>query len=210
MAKKKAIFYPGIIGLITAYIQNTLTKLTTGGLAAKYNTPAAFLALLTGWITSVPAAINKANADAQTAQQSTNAQNTLLVTVQEAVVKELNRIQGEGNFEEADMEALGARVVHTPPDLNTVKPRVTLVTVLMAQVILDWIKGRMEGVIIYGSHDGTTWTEIGRDLKSPYEDTRSNRTAGVAEVRYYKMRYMKDDKAVGLESDVIKVVVDIA
>ncbi|HLG34352.1 MAG TPA: hypothetical protein VI757_05680 [Bacteroidia bacterium] len=30
------------------------------------------------------------------------------------------------------------------------------------------------------------------------------------ETRYYKMRCMKDDKAIGLESDVVKVVVDIA
>jgi len=39
---------------------------------------------------------------------------------------------------------------------------------------------------------------------------RSNRTPGTAEIRYYKMRYMKDDKAIGLETDVVKVVVDIA
>ena len=77
-------------------------------------------------------------------------------------------------------------------------------------IVYDWIKGRMEGIIIYGSYNGTTWVEIGRDLKSPFEDTRSNLQPGVAEARYIKMRYMKNDQPIGLESDVVKVVVDIA
>ena len=207
---KKAIFFPVIIGNITAYLQNMNDKLTTGGLAVKYATAAAFKTKLLGWLTSLPAAINKAFNDAQTAQQSTTAQNELIAIIKTDVLKELNRIENETNFDEADMEALGARIDRTPPDLATVKPKISHITIQMNQGILDWIKGGMEGVIIYGSYNGSTWTEIGRDLKSPYEDTRSNQAAGVAETRYYKMRYMKNDQPIGLESDVVKVVVDIA
>jgi len=207
---KKAIFFPSIIGNITAYLQNISAKLNAGGLAAKYSIAAAFLTKLSGWLTSLPAAIDKAFADAQTAQQSTTAQNELIAAIKTDVLRELNHIQDEPNFDEADMEALGGRVIKEPPDLTTVKPRITQVTVLMNMVILDWVKGRMEGVIIYGSYDGNIWTETGRDLKSPYEDTRSNKQPGVAETRHYKMRYMKDDKAIGIESDVVKATVDIA
>lgn len=210
MAKKLAVFFPSIIGNIAAWLQNMNDKITTGGLGAKYATTPAFKAKLLGWLTSLPAAVNKAFNDAQTAQQSTKTQNELIADIKTEVLKELTRIEKESNFAEADMEALGARVFHEAPDLNTVKPTISKVTVLMAQVILDWVKGRMEGVIIYGSYDGATWAEVGRDFKSPYEDTRRNQTPGTPETRHYKMRYMKDDKAVGLESEVVKAVVDIA
>ncbi|HLG34394.1 MAG TPA: hypothetical protein VI757_05890 [Bacteroidia bacterium] len=213
MPRKKAIFFPSIIGNIGSYLQNVSAKLGAAGsglLADKYNTPAALLVKLGGWLTSLPDAINKAFADAQTAQQSYKTQNDLIADIQKDVLKEFNRIADEENFDEGDMIALGARVSHEPIDENTVKPRISKITVLMTMVILDWVKGRMQGVIIYGSYDGITWTEIGRDFKSPFEDMRSNRTPGTAEIRYYKMRYMKDDKAIGLETDVVKVVVDIA
>lgn len=208
MAKKKAIYYPVIIGLILPYLQNIFSKLTAS-LAAKYGTDAGFMTTLSGWLTALENAINKATADQATAEASTKAQNELIVTIHEAVFAELDRIQKHGSFDEADMEDLGARKVHTPPDLNTVKPKITHVTILMTKVILDWIKGPMDGVIIYGSYDGVTFVEIGRDTKSPWEDERLNRTPHVAEVRYYKLRYMKDDQPVGLETDVLKVVVDI-
>jgi len=207
---KKAIFFPVIIGNITAWLQNMNTKITTGGLGAKYATAPAFKTKLLGWLTSLPDAINKSFTDSQTAQQSTNAQNELIAAIKIDALRELNRIQGETNFDEADMEALGARVDRVPPDLTTVKPVISRVTTMMDKVVLDWIKGRMEGVIIYGSFNGTSWTEIGRDLKSPYEDSRHNQQAGTAETRHYKMRYMKNDQPIGMESDVVKVVVDIA
>ena len=92
MARKKAVFFPAIIGNIAAYLQNIFDKMKPppgGDLAAKYSTAAAFMALLTGWLTSLPGAIQKAFADSQTAQQSTNAQNQLIGSIQAEVLKEL-------------------------------------------------------------------------------------------------------------------------
>src|SRR2546422_7138021 len=47
------------------------------------------------------------------------------------------------------------------PPRSTLFPYTTLfrshVTILMTMVILDWIKGAMEGVIIYGSYDGVNF-----------------------------------------------------
>jgi len=202
---KKRIFYPTLLGSVIPYLQNFKDKLTAG-LAAKYNSTPAFQAQLATWITDTTAAINKAVADFQTAQQSTTQQNNLLFTVKDGLLKEIRRIQDHSAFDEADAQALGFRVETPPVDLNTVKPEVSGVTVLSDQVIIDWIKKHMDGVIIFASYDGVTYTELGRDTRSPFEDKRKNVVPGKPETRYYKLRYLKGDQPVGLESDVIKVV----
>lgn len=203
---QKKIFYPPQIGSVLPYLQNFKDKLTAG-LAAKYNSTPAFQIQLGTWITDATAAINKAVADAQTAQQSTTQQTDLLFTIKNGLLVEIRRIQDHSAFEEADAQALGFRIDKPPVDLNTVKPVITGVTVLSDQVILDWIKRNMDGVIVSGSYDGVTYTDLGRDNRSPFEDMRKNLVPGKPETRYYKLRYIKNDKPVGLESDVIKVIV---
>lgn len=203
---QKKIFYPPQIGSVIPYLQNFKDKLTAG-LAAKYNSTPAFQTQLGTWITDATAAINKAVADAQTAQQSTTQQTDLLFTIKNGLLVEIRRIQDHTAFEEADAQALGFRVETPPVDLNTVKPVITGVTVLADQVILDWLKRNMDGVIVYGSYDGVIYTDLGRDNRSPFEDIRKNVVPGKPETRYYKLRYIKNDKPVGLESDVIKVIV---
>ena len=118
-------------------------------------------------------------------------------------------IQDSPKFREEDAEAIGFRVHHTPPDPHTMKPIVSKVTPTLENIIIDWVKGISDGVFIYGSYDGNTWEKIGRDSKSPYEDERKNKQAGIPEDRYYKLRYILDDKPIGLESDVVKVLAEI-
>lgn len=202
---RKRVFYPTLLGSVIPYLQNFKDKLTAG-LAAKYGSTPAFQAQLGTWITDSTAAINKAVADSETAQQSTTLQNELLFTVKDGLLKEIRRIQDHTAFDEADAQALGFRVDKPPVDPNTVKPDVSGVTVLSDQVIIDWIKKHMDGVIIFASYDGVTYTELGRDTRSPFEDKRKNVVPGKPETRYYKLRYLKGDLPVGLESDVIKVV----
>ena len=100
------------------------------------------------------------------------------------------------------------RVYTGPVDLETVKPEVTKLSVLPEKVIIDWVKFVLDGVFIEGSYDGVTFSEIGKDTHSPFEDTRANVTEG-AETRYYRLRYFKNDEAVGLYSDIVKVVCSI-
>jgi len=50
--------------------------------------------------------------------------------------------------------------------------------------------------------------KIGRDTRSPYEDERKN-LSDKPEDRYYKLRYIKNDKPIGLEGDVVKVLAEI-
>ncbi len=68
--------------------------------------------------------------------------------------------------------------------------------------------GTLDGVIIESSYDGVTFTEIGKDTHSPFEDKRSN-VSECAETRHYRLRYFKNDTAVGLYSDVVRVVCSI-
>ena len=113
------------------------------------------------------------------------------------------------NFDEADAKLLGIRREKEPVDYDLVIPEVTKVTNLPDRVILDWIKGLLDGVIIESSYDNINWVEIGKDMSSPFEDTRKNKVAHTPETRYYRLRYFKNDRPVGQYCDVVKVTCDI-
>ena len=212
--KKKAIFYPTVETEITPYYDNAVTRLIGTpihpSIAAKYSISAAEMTVVTAHSTDIPKGINKAEADSNTAQESTRLKDEELVQAKIDLLRIFNTIERHTNFDEGDAEALGFRKLKTPLDLSTVKPIISKVTVLDDMVILDWVKATLDGVIVMGSYDGTSYTQIGTDTKSPFEDTRPNQSAAPAkpEVRFYKMRYIKNDKPVGLFSDVVKVVKD--
>lgn len=206
--KKPAIHYPTIDGEVTPYLQNIYDKIF-GGLDVKYGIAAGDVALILTHITDITASINKSVTDHETAQASTLAKNNKLHIAKEFILKLLNDVQDHADFEELDAEDLGMRVYTGPVDLETVKPEVTRLTVLPEKVIIDWVKFVLDGVFIEGSYDGVQFTEIGKDTHSPFEDTRVNVTEG-AETRYYRLRYFKKDAAVGLYSDVVKVVCSIS
>ena len=118
------------------------------------------------------------------------------------------------NYTEAIGEDLGIIGAEVVVDFRKKKPIITNVISESNMIIIDWTKARMQGVIIYsnaeitGDADNIKWVEISRDLKSPYEDTRKNK-GNDPETRYYKLRYMHDDKPVGKDSRILKVVAEI-
>ena len=223
----KAIFYPVKEADVKTYYANAVTQFTNG-LATKYGTPAATLASLTASSTNIDTLMQKAFDDEQQAKSSTVAKNNALATAKLDLLRELNRITRLPNWDEADGPLLGIRVQHTPSDPNTAKPVITHITALPEQIILDWVKGDMEGVVIEslvtsGGNQAATafatpeppvdnsnpnWATIGSDLKSPYNDTRKNKT-GQPEARYYRFRYLKNDMPVGKYSDILQVVAEI-
>lgn len=79
------------------------------------------------------------------------------------------------------------------------------ITVLPEKMLVEWVKGTMDGVLVYASLNGTDFEEIGSDMGSPFEDTRPNQVADVIEIRYYRLRYIKTDKLTGRYSDVVNV-----
>jgi hypothetical protein len=165
--------------------------------------------VVTGHNTNIPKVIDKAHADRTIAQQSTTLKREELSKSKKDIMRVFQKIVSAENFEEADAEALGIRVHKTPPDYDNASPLVTDITTLPDQIIFDWVKGPMDGVIIESSYDGVTFTQLGLDLKSPFEDKRKNLKAGTPETRFYRFRYIKNDTPVGIYCDTIKVTCEI-
>lgn len=203
-----AIFYPRQEDKVGTYYDKIFGHLD-GAIGTKYGTSPDTLGELQVHNTAIPDVIQTAYDDAQTAQGSTATKDTELADAKHDMLRELQRITKLDNWDEDDGETLGIRVFSEKPDLNTVKPVITGITLLPAFVEIDWRKAGMDGVFVHGSFDGSSFAQIGTDNRSPWEDTRTNQVLGEAEVRHYKMQYMVADKPVGLFSDVVKVVVQI-
>ena len=120
-----------------------------------------------------------------------------------------NRIKGSVQYTVSDGEDLGLEgaVIHI--DLSTVKPAITHISAFADKVVLRWKKKRMQGAVVSRSLDGIVWTEVDKPSHSPWEDTSPNQSAA-GEWRYYRLRYLKNDKPVGLFSDTVMVLVSIA
>lgn len=136
------------------------------------------------------------------------------------------------DFTRSDGEAMGFLVESPQVNPDTAKPVVSAVTSMMDMIVIDWVKKGMKGVVVFGvvretirdlslkssSEDdpaglaiplNLVWEQLDKDMRSPWEDTRKNLTL-MPEIRYYKLRYLwKDDKEVGFESDIVKVVAEI-
>jgi hypothetical protein len=119
-----------------------------------------------------------------------------------------NRIKDNTAYTTADGEALGLEGASIIVDLTTVKPRISGTTALADMVVIDWVKGGMQGVTVESSLDGANWTARDKDFRSPWEDTAPNRGTE-PEWRHYRLRYLFQDRSVGLYSDVVKVLVSI-
>jgi len=163
---------------------------------------------LEAFTVNVPEKINEAVEASNIAQQKTEVKTDELDNCKTNFLRTFRFMQDSPKFKEKDAEAIGFRKHHTPPDPHTMKPIVSQVTPTLENIIIDWVKSGMEGIFIYSSYDGNKWEKIGRDTRSPYEDERKN-LSDKPEDRYYKLRYIKNDKPIGLEGDVVKVLAEI-
>ena len=205
----KAINIPKTIGGLPPWLENAVTRLA-GGLDLKYGVDAAALAALTATKDGTITAINEAEAASAASQEKTATQNEQIHDARKDFREVLTLIQNHDDFDEADMEALGGRVEHDAPDPNTAKPIVSKISHLPDKVVFDWIKSVWHGIAIQVSEDGTNWTYEQPDLRSPYEDTRTNKVSGTPEYRYYRFRYIdKTGQEIGLWTDTIKELVEI-
>ncbi|MDO7874449.1 hypothetical protein Q5H93_06875 [Hymenobacter sp. ASUV-10] len=91
-------------------------------------------------------------------------------------------------------------------DADTAQPRVSGVHTAPSEVIIDWVRGRFDGVDVELSYDGSTWTKGDFDTRSPFEDRRPLRTPGQPETRYYRLRYRLKDQPFGQYSKVAQAV----
>lgn len=228
MAKRND-YIPASDSLFIDWCDNFLNKLTT--LAPSIGVSPAELADITNYINDFKASHTLAvtrKAEAKSAVAAANNKRVLTETEARRLVRNIKN-------NTAYTEAIGNELMLIGPqeliDLLNVKPEDTAATVLADKVVLDWHKKNLQAVVIYSvvrvirtnsaqalqnSEDDASgqlideneWFEIGRDINSPFEDTRKNLTDG-PEIRYYKLRYIYKDQIVGLDSDIIKVIVDI-
>ena len=146
----------------------------------------------------------------QTFSSKAVAKRTAITTSKTALRKLIGQIKSHDIYTEAigmDLGVIGAEVNLTQEEINTAKPKV-VATIVGNYIIFDWLKRMFDGVAIYRKRGNeTTFTLIGRDTFSPFEDAIGNITEGASEVRIYKFIYILDDKEIGLFSDEIKVAV---
>jgi len=205
----KAINVPRAISDLPSWLENAVTRLA-GGLDVKYGIDAAKMITLTDLKINTITSVNEAEAASDAAQEKTAVQKAYAHDARKEFRKVLTDIQEHADFEEADMEALGGRVEHAPPNPDEAKPIISRITHLPEKMVFDWIKSVWHGIAIELSYDGTSWTKEQPDLRSPWEDTRINQVSGTPEYRYYRFRYLNSEgKEIGHWTDAIKELVEI-
>ncbi|MCD9188804.1 MAG: hypothetical protein LUM44_20460 [Pyrinomonadaceae bacterium] len=121
--------------------------------------------------------------------------------------KIFKRIKAQPDYSEGVGLNLGIIPPKSAPlNLREAAPKGLKIQSLSNSVVrIDWRKGKFDGVIVKSQFLGEIqWFEIGRDIYSPFIDTRPPREAGKPEVRRYQLYYMLDDKAVGEPSAILE------
>ncbi len=221
MAKTKKVSFPTQQGEVSPFVDNVDEKLNAGGLGAKYGINAVDMAKSTDFKTNIPLKVSQAESAVATAQALNASKDSIIYDAKLFYNDMGHAIQKHASYDPIDMEALGFFKIETPPDPNLAKPVVSAITVLSDQVIIDWSRGRWQGIVIYAGYDGVNWTKLDKDFRSPYEDIRKNQGGGPTmptpgpgpvasgpETRWYKLRYLQNDVEIGQEL-VVKTIADI-
>lgn len=73
---------------------------------------------------------------------------------------------------------------------------------------ISYVRGQADGVLVFCKRGNETeFTQIDKDLRSPFRDRRPNLNNSPSELRQYYLVYFKGDEAVGQPSDVIQLAV---
>jgi len=98
----------------------------------------------------------------------------------------------------------GSENVLDPPNM---KPELT-VSLQVNQPLIGFKKEGLSGVIIFRRRGAETeFTFLAKDTYPPYLDSEPKLVEGQPEAREYKAFFLDGDDAVGLESDIVKIVV---
>lgn len=137
------------------------------------------------------------------------------------IAKIVTRIKNHPNYTESLGRSLGIEGTEQTIDFDNAKVEMTLRKTDSDGIVIEFVKGKFDGVIIYESTSvpapitdppadppeppTTVWREIARVTKSPWTDTRPNQTRH-PETRSFKMKYMYNDQPVGKDSDTLTVI----
>lgn len=104
-------------------------------------------------------------------------------------------------------EDLGIELDETSVDVDTIKPVLLLFKLIDKKIRISFKKGVADGVIIKSRRGTETeFTFLAKVIQSPHIDDRPNLTA-MPEQRDYVADYFIGNASVGLESDVVSIVV---
>jgi hypothetical protein len=121
----------------------------------------------------------------------------------------VKRIKGHAAYSTTDGEALGIIGDEQEFDAATFKSELKAFPQLDG-VKITFTKLGVDACNIYsnpiGKYDTDEWEKLGTDFHSPYLDTRPAEKIGVPENRRYMGRGVLDDKEIGIDSDVVRVV----
>ena len=92
--------------------------------------------------------------------------------------------------------------------IDSAKPVIKEVIATRKKISITITKENYEGLAVFKSTDGTLFKQTGTIETDCYEDQTENKKPQ-PETRFYKFCFLKDDKTIGLESKVVKVVAEI-
>lgn len=123
----------------------------------------------------------------------------------------IKQIKGDPNYTEAIGQDLGIVGDEDTFDISAARPELKL-SFSANIVTIKFNKPRQAtGIKLFSRRAGEAdFAFLALDTASPYNDTRSNLTPGTPEKREYKAWFFVDDAIVGLESDIVNIVVNIS
>ena len=120
----------------------------------------------------------------------------------------INRIKTEPAYTQAMGADLGIIGTAQHTDFSAAKPALTA-GMVGGQITVAFKRGHSNGIRLYCKRGSeTTFSFLALDTHSPYHDTRENLVSGTPETRQYYAYYINNtDEQVGLQSDVVSVMV---
>jgi hypothetical protein len=133
-------------------------------------------------------------------------------TIESGIVERIRafvkRLKASANYNEAVGQDF--QVINPTGDkfvAATAKPVLKIKALANSIVEISFVKGESDGIeleIQRGSE--SSWTRIGKFIKTPAEDDTPTITPNTPEVRRYRARFLEGNKPVGLFSDIGSVV----
>ena len=204
----KADYLPQLVDVLDTWLGNFSTKLSTHaatlGLAPA--TVTAMTTAITNFRTTYTAQV-AAEATFKNAAQLTRTQREALISGIGGIRDLVQVIKHSATYTLNIGEDLGIELDETSVDVDTIKPVLLLFKLIDKKIRISFKKGVADGVIIKSRRGTETeFTFLAKVIQSPHIDDRPNLTA-MPEQRDYVANYFIGNASVGLESDVVSIVV---
>ena len=140
-------------------------------------------------------------------EASVEANKALEKAARKAIRAATNRMKAHPDYTTEKGDLLGIEGTDVTIDPHTMKPTLTI-KLEVNQALVGFKKEGLDGISLYRKRGTeTTFTKIAVDRYPPYLDSEPKLVDGQPEAREYKAFFLDGDDEVGLESDVVKIIV---